>query len=378
MKVRLKYVSEDTDRHGNVRLYYRRKGQAKIRLPGPVGSPAFVKAYDAADAGEVPVKRQRRVPAAPDTLTWLCEEYYRSAVFRRLDDSTQKDRRGILGRLCDAIGKDGKANGSKPYMLIEARHIRKWRDDRAQTPAAANKLLKALRRLFDFATEAEIAERNPARDVKNLEIGSQGFHSWTIEEVRQYEARHPVGTKARLAFALLLYTGVRRSDVVRLGRQHIRNGRLEFTQFKGRNRHPHRLSIKIIPQLQQIIDTSPCGDLTFLETAYGRPYTSNGFGNRFREWCDKAGLPQCSAHGMRKAIGARLAELGVSAHGIMSVLGHKSLEEAERYTRAASQRAMADSALDTLSEALSSGQEANESVPLSGRVAAGGTKTGAK
>jgi integrase len=74
----------------------------------------------------------------------------------------------------------------------------------------------------------------------------------TLEEVRQFERRHPIGTKARLALALLLFTGQRRSDITRLGRQHVRDGKITFTQFKGRNRKPKRLILPIVPALQQV------------------------------------------------------------------------------------------------------------------------------
>ncbi|MEI9901164.1 MAG: hypothetical protein WDN31_14625 [Hyphomicrobium sp.] len=64
-------------------------------------------------------------------------------------------------------------------------------------------------------------------------VSSKGHHTWTSEELEQFEARHPIGTKARLAFGLLIYTGVRRSDVVRLGRQHVRDGWLKFYRLQG-------------------------------------------------------------------------------------------------------------------------------------------------
>lgn len=119
--------------------------------------------------------------------------------------------------------------------------------------------------------------------------------SWTEEEVHQYEKYHPLGTKARLAFALLLYTGQRRSDVIRFGRQHMHRGNLTFTQHKGRNRKPKRMTIPILDALRATMDASPCGDLTFLVTDLNRPFTDAGFGNKFRDWCDLAGLHNCSA-----------------------------------------------------------------------------------
>ena len=147
-------------------------------------------------------------------------------------------------------------DGDKPFALMEARHVRRRRDEKAEKPEAANSLVKALRQVFAFAIENDLAERNPAKDVPYLKSGSEGFHSWTIEEVRQFEERHAIGTKARLALALLLYTGQRRSDVVTFGRQHIKNGWITFTQTKNRKRKPISLSIPVRRELKAIIDAT--------------------------------------------------------------------------------------------------------------------------
>jgi integrase len=69
-----------------------------------------------------------------------------------------------------------------------------------------------------------------------------------------------------------------------------------------------------------------------------------GFGNKMRVWCDAAGLPQCSAHGLRKAAATRLAESGATTQEIMAVTGHQSLHQVEVYTRAAARPGMADAA----------------------------------
>ncbi len=371
MKIRLRYVVEDVDRHGNIRLYFRRKGQPKVRLPGPIGSPEFLSAYKAAVAGELkatdPVKGRK--PLERISIRWLCAEYFQSAAFKHLDPRTQKVRRGILDRFCQ-----NENDGEKPYALLQARHVRKRRDAMADRPEAANGLIKALRQLFKHAVEYDLVERNIAREIDYLSTETEGFHSWTHDEIRKFEETHAEGTMARLALALALYTAQRRSDLVRLGRQHIQNGWLVFTQHKNRNKKPIRMEIPVTPELQRIIDASPCGNLTFLVTAFGRPFTSNGFGNRFRKWCNEAGLPHCSAHGLRKAAAARLAELGRSEHEIMAITGHKTSKEVVRYTRAADQRVRAGRAMDGFEY----GQPENKSVPLSEGVAKSGTKPAPK
>lgn len=145
--------------------------------------------------------------------------------------------------------------------------------------------------------------------------------------------------------AILLYTACRREDVVRLGPQHIRDGRLRYRQAKNEHRNPVDLDIPVHSDLMTIIEATTTKHLTFLTTHHGRAFTPAGFSNAFRRWCDEAGLSHCSAHGLRKATAARLAERGATAHEIMSITGHRSLEEVERHTRAARQRKLADSAM---------------------------------
>ncbi|MEO1678012.1 MAG: tyrosine-type recombinase/integrase [Pseudomonadota bacterium] len=235
-------------------------------------------------------------------------------------------------------------------------------------------MVKTLQQLFKFAVRYDLHDTNPAEQVEYLATNSDGYHSWTLAEIERFEETHPVGTMARLALGLALYTGQRRSDLVQFGRQHVRaddygQAWLVFTQHKGRNRHPVRLEIPVIPELQRIMDSTDTGDLSFLTTEYGRPFSSAGFGNRFRKWCDDAGLNHCSVHGLRKAAAKRLAELGCTEFEIMAITGHQTSKEVTRYTKGASQRTRAEGALRKMTE----GQNGDKSVPLLGGVAEGGT-----
>jgi integrase len=341
---RPKYVVEDTDRHGNVRIYLRKPGQPKVRLHADPGTQAFLDEYRTALLREVIAEPCAAIERRGNrgTFKWLCEQYYASAEYKRLGSRTQYVRRRIL----DAISEQ---HGSKPFPLLEPRHVRRMRDEKAETPEAANAIVKALRQVFGFAVEYELATRNPARDVPYLRSGSDGFHSWTMEEVAQFEAHHPVGSKARLALALLLYTGQRRYDVVRLGPQHIKEGWLSFTQVKNSSRKPVTLSIPVLPELKAVIDVTPTGNLAFLITAFGKPFTANGFGNWFRKQCDAAELKHCSAHGLRKAGAALAAENGATERQLMAIFGWSTMKEASRYTRAARQKVLAASGMKHLS-----------------------------
>lgn len=241
--------------------------------------------------------------------------------------------------------------------MMRSKHVRMLRDEKAELPGAARNRLKALKALFRWAVEEELAPHDPTLGVKPIAYVSKPHHSWTLEEVEQYERRHPVGTKARLALALLLYTSWRREDAPRLGPQHIYEAkrpdgsiekRIKYRQAKNEDRKPVDMDIRLQPELAAIIDATPSGHLTFLITEYGKPFTANGFDNRFKDWCRQANLPHCSAHGLRSATAVRLAECGASPHEIMAITGHQTLEEVEHYTSAARKRRLADSAMDRL------------------------------
>lgn len=339
MQVRFRWLVEDVDRYDNIRIYVRVPGRRKVRIRAPFGGAEFLAAYTAAVNDHVSAPRQAR-EAKPGSFGWLCLRYYASATFKLLDPATRTWRRRAL----DAVAEK---HAHKPVALMQARHVRDLRNELKDKPGAANQRLKALKALFAWACEdePEFAPQNPTLGVKKIKYASTGHHSWTDDEIKQYRDRHPVGSKARLALDLLLYTGGRREDAVRLGPQHVRNGRVRFTQAKNEHRNPVEIDIPTHPDLLATIAATPSKHLTFLITDYGKPFTPAGFGNAMRDWCDQANLHHCSAHGLRKACATSLAEAGATAHEIAAVTGHQSLEEIERYTRAAERKRLADQAM---------------------------------
>jgi integrase len=178
------------------------------------------------------------------------------------------------------------------------------------------------------------------KGIKLKAIKSDGHHTWSEGEIAQYEAHHAIGTKARLALAL--YTAQRRGDVIRMGRQHLRDGVLSVRQEKTGT----SLSIPVHSELQAILDATPSKHLTLLTIKTGKAYSGNDFSEQFRVWCDAAGLPKvCTFHGLRKAACRRLAEAGCTTHEIAAISGHLTLKEIERYTKAADQLRLAQSAM---------------------------------
>ena len=201
---------------------------------------------------------------------------------------------------------------------------------------------RTLRSLCQFAVKRRYLRTDPTANIKQRAIKGDGFYTWSEEEIAQFESHHPVGTKPRLALALLLYTAQRRSDVAKMGRQHIRDGVLTVKQQKTGK----PLAIPVHPHLQAVLDATPSEHLTFLVTATGKPYGGNAFSAQFRNWCDAAGLPKCcKVHGLRKAACRRLAEAGCSANEIMAISGHATMKELVRYTAAADQARLARNAM---------------------------------
>jgi integrase len=188
----------------------------------------------------------------------------------------------------------------------------------------------------------EMIAADPTHGIKLPKVKTEHRRPWTDAEIEQYETTHPIGSKARLAFALGLFTIQRLGDVRRMGPQHVRNGEITVRQSKTGT----GLTLPILPKLQAVIDATPCQHMTFLVTKSGRPYSSNDLSGQFREWCNEAKLPKgCTFHGLRATGCTKLADNGCSTHEIAAWSGHMSLREVERYTKSANQKRLAASAM---------------------------------
>lgn len=224
--------------------YFRRTGFPRVRLPGLPFSPEFMMAYqDAMALAPAPIGVSRSKPGA---VAAAVAAYFVSPQFAQLAAGTQRDRRIILQRFRDQYGD--KPIGLMPPGFITAL-LGKLR------PHAARNWLKAIRALCKFAVTAEMIKVDPTASVRLPRAKTERRRPWTQEEIERFEATHPIGTKARLAFALGLYTLQRRGDVIRMGRQHIRNGMLSVRQEKT----GAMLALPVRPELRTIIEATPGG-----------------------------------------------------------------------------------------------------------------------
>ena len=323
----------DKDRQGRVRWRLRVPGRKTVTIKGVYGSPEFAANYRVAVEG-APVEK-KGIGTQHGAMAALARSYLRSAAFASLSPATQRARRYLIEQF---IGKFG----TLPVAGLERRHVKQIMDASADTPGTARNVLTMLRILMALAIEEGLREDDPTAGIKRPKLSKDGWHDWTEDEIAQYEAKHPVGTQARLGLALAIFTGQRASDLIRMGRQHVRNGRISVRQQKTGT----SLEIRLHPELKAILDATPSEHLTFLVAQHGKPFrNANSFGHRVRLWAREAGLAGCPLHGLRKACCRRLAEAGCTAPEIMAVSGHKSLSEVERYIRGAEQKRMADRAI---------------------------------
>jgi integrase len=334
-----KYCSEFKDRHGKIRVRFRRAGYASYYFKATAWSEEFMREYEACMAGSAApatvagLKRSKR-----GSISALIAEYYQSPEFLGLGAGTQRNYRGIIERFRNE-------HGQKAVKTLERRHIKGIIGKKSATPAAANNLLDRLKALMAFAIDNNMRRGpNPAEGIKGFPSGRDGYHTWTDAEIAQFEAKWPIGTMPRLAMALMLYTGQRRSDAVKMSWDDVTDGMIFVRQEKT----TRKLDIPIHPDLARVLARTPRDRPSFLETSFGLPFAAAGFGNWFRERCDEAGLPKCTAHGLRKAASRRLAEAGCSNQQIKSITGHKTDKEVSRYTEAADQKRLARQAMKIL------------------------------
>ncbi|WP_173087621.1 tyrosine-type recombinase/integrase [Devosia sp. 1635] len=348
--INLPYIKSYTDRLGTRRHYFNRRGEPGTALPGLPGSREFMAAYqsclDAAEANRPSKAVARGHKIIPGSVDDVALRYYASAEFRTLAPITQATYRNEIDKFRREKDKNGNPHGPKAMAMLDRRGVKALVAEKADMPGAANKRLRTIKLLVKVAIEEELRNDDPTTGVKPLRVGNgEGFLVWEETHIEQFERHWPIGSKPRLALALLLFTAQRRSDVVRMGRQHIRNGMISVRQQKT----GAYLDIPIHADLAPILDAVTVDIPAFLLSEIGKPFQPTSFGNWFGDRCRDAGLPKgYNAHGLRKAACRRLAESGCTTKEIMAISGHKTIEEVERYTRSADQKKLAQKAIDRL------------------------------
>jgi integrase len=342
MMKRPPYLNVYKDRHGRPRAYFRKPGRPQVPLPLPLYSPEFWEAYrraaEGGDGGGVLGAAPGVGPKSnPGSISALIERFYGSAEWKALAPNTKETYRRIFERF-------RQDHGDKPVALLETRHVNRLIDKLADRPAAAISFRKRLSALLNFAVADGWRKDNPVTAAKRVRHVTKGIRTWTEADIEAFRKRWPLGTPQRLAMEILLHTGMRRSDAVRLGRQHVVGNAFVLKTAKSQGRT--ELAIPIHPILRPVLASVPADHLTYIVTAHGAARSLKAFTGWFREAAHAAGLPpNSSPHGLRKAACRRLAEAGCSPHEIMSITGHKALAEVENYTQAVRRDLLAQQAI---------------------------------
>jgi integrase len=334
------------DRHGKTRYRFRRKGWPSAYLPGAPNGADFHAAYAAilergpVEAGAAASPRK----VTPRSLDDLYSRMKRSAGWLKKKPATQLAQARVYERFLDRVDRKGRRYGERPVDSVTVGWVDGILGDMADRPGAANDLRKKLKVLLEYACAIEWRTSNPVRHTAKYANG-RGFHTWTDAEIAQYRAVHPLGGMARLTLELALNTAARRCNIAQLTRESIQHGRIVVAHAKDNN----EASVPMLTTTREAIEALPAAPIRHLiVTEHGRPFSVGGLGNRFRKWCDEAGLPQCSMHGLRKAVARLLAESGASDAEGMAVTGHKKAATFVRYRDDANRARLADSGLGRL------------------------------
>jgi integrase len=328
--LKLKYVNEYRDRTGKLRRYFR-KGSVRGPLPGGIGSHEFMAAYQKyMDGEDQPTPASTKIGGS---LGLLITEFYASRAFRNLKPSSRQTYRAALEPIA-------KIHGHRTAKITHRQAAKVIADIGETKPAMANLTKRVLQAVYKYGVKNGWVDANPIIGIDAFKGGTH--HTWTEGELQTFEKRWPVGTRQRLAYALLLYSTQRVGDVAKMHRSDLVAGELHVIQQKTGT----ELYLPFVEEMQRALAAIPARGLTLFAREDGKPMTRAGLTKFMTAAIAAAALPaKCVPHGLRKAGIRRMAEAGRSINQIAAVSGHKSLREVQRYTEAADQRRLARDAL---------------------------------
>jgi integrase len=331
------------DRHGRTRYRFRKKGYKSAYIHGKPGTREFYASL--AEAVEQRVEGSAvasPLKIEPKSLDDLYRRMKRTPEWKQ--KTTKAAQARVYERFLNRVASNGKRYGEKPVESVTVAWLNRILGDMAETPGAANDLRKKLTVLLEYAIDIDWLDRNPARRSMKYKK-TKPIYTWTEDDIAQFRATHALGTMARLTLELALNTAARRCNVAELTRDDIKGGRIVTHHAKGNN----EASVTLLPMTRDALEALPAAPIKHLVvTQFGKPFTVNGLGNRMRKWCDEAGLPQCSLHGLRKAISRRIAESGATDAQGQAVTGHTKPETFQKYRATANRITLADDALSNV------------------------------
>jgi integrase len=337
-KPRLPYTHREVHR-GQTFWYYRHGHGPRVRLRGGYGSAEFMRDYRAADKGDGGSSNHMGRGGSTFSSLWFL--YRSSPAWASLSPATKGQRDNLMRVALERAGDQPLSVWNRKFILASI-------DARSETPAQARNFFGTLRALFKWAISREHIDSDPTVGVRVERIRGDGFHAWTPDELAKFESHWPLGTRERLAFDIMLWTGLRRSDACRVGPQHVKDGVIVLETAKTGT----TVSVRIVPPLARSIEAvrkSPQTSDPFVLNFNGKPFVKEAFGNWFKDACKAAGVPG-SCHGLRKALTIRLSQAGATPAEMDALLGWTGEKMSSVYARKANRVTLAENALDRLGE----------------------------
>lgn len=325
---------------GNQRLRVRVEGKPskRVRLSVPLDHPDFSEHYHAARRGvKLEAEATPEDMAIRGSFGWLVAKHIahleKQVEAGLYSAKTIKKSKQALLKLSDRF------HDFKPVM--PTKQLIKLRDELIDRPAAADDMIEKVRVMYSWALDNGYVDSNPAIGIKKIYRKGKGATPWVIEEVYKYTKHHAKGSMQHRAITLLLFTACRIEDLTILGPKHIKKMKdpktkksIDVLDWQPLKKNAARVTIPILPPLMKAIKDTQTE--TFITSNRGTVYSSaDSLGQSFVSWCKDAGLKNRSAHGIRKAVGSILAEMGCTTYQIMSIHGHTEAQTSEIYTEGA-------------------------------------------
>lgn len=289
----------------------------------PVGSPAYVAAYQKAAGGD----------AAPGkTFRTVIRAFLKSSAFTDLSPRSQRDYRIWLERLDEAHGK-------APLAVVNDHRFRalilQWRDK--WSGRQSDYAWTVARRVVSWAYDAGHVSQH------HLRGGGRRYHSdradivWTPADVDKFMAAAP--EPARRVMTAALETGLRPGDLIRLSRAHIEPTPAGRRIRIRTNKRKRIAVIPVTPAMGELIDATPRDRALILVTDNGRPFSEARISQYLGYWTKKAGVnPDLRLYDARGTAATKLLMAGVQLGELAATFGW-SLKYAsgviESYARAA-------------------------------------------
>jgi hypothetical protein len=286
-----------------------RQAALSLAIQGPLGISAGASRPTREQGPAHPVAGREGLPrpincAAPGSVDDTLAKLLPLGTFLKAGADRQARVRGILERFRDKYGANQVAEFEWDMSRKSCSRRRQAPRGQAQVggPVAALQPAQGAQALLQVRDQARADQRKPGRARRGREAG-QGRLPYLDRGgdravPRAHAARHQGAAMGRDRPVDVAAPG----DAHRFGPQHMKGERIQYTQAKGGK----TLWLPAAPQLLAAIKAMPSiGFTTYLVTDFGKPFSKAGIGNKMREWCDEAGLPHCTTHGLRKAAARR-------------------------------------------------------------------------